>query len=190
MFKYTFSTREKVLIVVLAVIVLALLWYVFIFQGINNQIKAVEADISTAENTVTVDTGKLAQQKNMQSAIERYKAAGARSVEVPTYDNIQNVMTQLNGVLSSTASYSMVFDDIETASDGNYERGVTLTFSCASYADAVNVITNLAHGSYPCRVDECSITDSTRSSRTASSNANSSAGVSVSAHLTYTEKPS
>ena len=77
MLKYTFSTREKALIVILAVIVLALLWYTLIFQNIDNQVKTVESDIATAQDKLAVDNAKLAQQKNMQDAIDRYVASGA-----------------------------------------------------------------------------------------------------------------
>lgn len=186
MLKYTFSTREKALIVILAVIVLALLWYTLIFQNIDNQVKKVESDIATAQDKLAVDNAKLAQQKNMQDAIDRYVASGARIVPVPKYDNIQNVMTQLNVVLAGTSSFTMTFDDIKTTQSNTIERGVSLNFGCASYADAVNVLTNLARGPYPCRITECSISSSSNVPIAVPSGGNAVA-YTVTAHLVYIE---
>ena len=187
MLKYTFSTREKVLIGIFAVIVLALLWYVFVFQNVQDQVRKIDAEIATAQDTLTIDTAKVAQKKKMEDAIARYVASGARITEVPKYDNIQNVMEQLNAVLAGTTNYSMNFDQVTPSENNSIERGITLTFGCGSYTDAVNILTSLARGQYPCRVTNCSISNNaTNTSRTGNIGAGA-ANYSVTAHLIYIE---
>lgn len=187
MLKYSFSTREKVLIAVLAVIVLALLWYVFIFQNIDSQVKKIDGEIASVQETLTIDNAKLAQQKKMEDAIARYVASGAHVTEVPKYDNIQNVMNQLNEVLAGTVNYSMTFDQIEPGENNTIERGVTLTFGCGSYGEAVDILTSLARGQYPCRINDCSISDNTSSTSRTGNIGTGNANYSVTAHLIYIE---
>ncbi len=188
MLKYSFSKREKTLLAVFAVIILALLWYVFVFQNIDNQVKEVDAKIATTQDKVSIDSAKLAQQSSMQDAIERYQAAGANPVSVPKYDNIQNVMDQLNSVLAGTSNYSMTFEDIVKGDSGKIERGVALTFGCSSYDQAVSVLTSLARGPYPCRIDDFTITGGATSSSAGFSDAG--AAYTVTAHLIYIESAS
>lgn len=187
MLKYSFSTREKALLAIFAVIVLALLWYIFIFQNIDNQVKKIEGEIATAQETLTIDNAKLTQKKQMEDAIARYVASGARITEVPKYDNIQNVMNQLNVVLAGTANYSMTFDQIEPGNSNTIERGVTLTFGCGSYTEAVDILTSLARGQYPCRINDCSISDNTTSTSRTGNIGTGNANYSVTAHLIYIE---
>lgn len=188
MLKYSFSTREKTLIAVFAVIILALLWYVFVFQNIDNQVREVDAKIATAQDKIGIDSAKLAQQQSMQDAIERYQQSGANPVAVPKYDNIQNVMAQLNSVLAGTSNYSMTFEDITTNDAGNIERGVALTFGCSSYDQAVSVLTSLARGQYPCRIEDFTITGGSTGSSAGFSS--SGAAYTVTAHLIYIESAS
>ena len=187
MFKYTFSMREKVLLVIFAVIVLALLWYVFIFQDIDNQVQRIDGEIATAQETLTIDNAKLVQKKKMEDAIARYAASGARITEVPKYDNIQNVMNQLNVVLAGTANYSMTFDQIEPGNSNTIERGVTLTFGCGSYTEAVGILTSLARGEYPCRINDCSISDNASNTTRTGNIGTANSSYSVTAHLIYIE---
>ena len=187
MLKYSFSTREKTLIAIFAVIILALLWYVLIFQGVNEQAQKLDSEIATAKETITIDTAKLTQQKNMQDAIDRYVASGAKVVETPKYDNIQNVMDQLNSILASTTSYTISFDDIESKDGDTVARGVSLTFGCGSYEEAVGILTSFARGDYPCRINECSISSSGNIPTPGATGANKAA-YAVTAHLIYIER--
>lgn len=187
MLKYTFSTREKVLIAIFAFIVLGLLWYLFVFQNIEDQVKKLDSEIATTQETLAVDTAKLSQKKSMEDAIARFVASGARITEVPKYDNTQNVMNQLNTVLAGTTSHSITFEEVKQGESNSLERGVTLTFGCNSYTEAVDVLTSLARGPYPCRINECSISNSaTNSSRSRNIGSGASA-YTVTAHLIFIE---
>lgn len=189
MLTYTFSKREKVLIVLLALILIVLAWYELVFKGVQEQTATLEQQIADAQDTLTIDTAKVQQMSTMQKAVDSYEAAGSAASTTPKYDNIKNVMSTLDTALSGTASYSLSFDDLDTTQAGVVRRGVSVTFGCDTYDAAKAVISTLADGPYTCSVD--SFTIATASSKKASSTigtgSTGSAAYSVSAHVTYVE---
>ena len=196
MLKYTFSAREKVLLVILALIVVGLAWYQFVFVNVQNQISEIQSQTADAEDTVAVDQAKLVEMNKMQTAIKQYEAEGLKKTAMPSFDNTQNVMNQLNAILASTSNYALTFDDLDTTTEtGVVRRGVTLTFGCASYADAKAVLVNLSQGAYPCEIDSVSMVDNTANTTTqsgivgsgSSTNASTSA-FAVTAHVIFFEK--
>ena len=148
MLTYTFARREKLLLVLLGILLVAVVWYQLVFVGVQDQLTQIDSQIDDAESTLVIDTAKHDQMTRMQQAIDGYKAKGATTSVVPAYDNVQNVMAQLNVTLALTNSYSLSFDDLDTSQAGLVKRGVTLSFGSNSYDDAQTVIKALADGPY------------------------------------------
>ena len=92
MLTYTFSKREKVLLVILAVILLAVVYYRFIFVAVNDQVDSLESQIAATEDQITVDTAKSLELKSMQAAIEDYQAAGRSQIVMPAYEDRKSVV--------------------------------------------------------------------------------------------------
>ncbi|MCH3968034.1 MAG: hypothetical protein PHR15_08995 [Atopobiaceae bacterium] len=189
MLTYTFSKREKVLIVLLALILIAMAWYELVFKGVQEQTSALEQQIADAQDTLTIDTAKVQQMTTMQKAVDSYEAAGSAASTTPKYDNIKNVMSTLDTALSGTASYSLSFDDLDTTQAGVVRRGVSVSFGCDTYDAAKAVISTLADGPYTCSVDSFTIAtaSSKKTSSTIGTGNTGSAAYSVSAHITYVE---
>lgn len=157
MLAYSFSRREKVLLVILAVLLVGVVWYTVVFQSANEQVAAIGSQISEVQNQTAADTAKIQQMESMRQSIDAWKAQGGKGAALPAYDNVQGVMLELNSVLSSTKSYSVSFDDIDRSAEGYVKRGVTMNFTTAGYADARAVVAALESGTYPCAVDSVSI---------------------------------
>lgn len=194
MLTYTFSKREKVLLVVLACILVLVAWYAFVFQNVNNQISSLNSQIATTQEQVTVDTAKLAQMNSMQKTIDANKEKGVKAKTLPKYDNVQALMAALNTTLSGK-QFTIKFDNLDWSTSGLVKRGATMSVGCDSYADAKAVVTALEQGAYPCTVDTVSISDNTVKTTSAYSNVGSgssssvaSANFSVTVHCTYYEK--
>ena len=158
MLNYTFSKREKVLLLVLALILLFLLWFVLVWQNVANEKLVVDAEIAEAEAQVIVANNKAAKMSGMQEEIAAQKAAGAEPQSLPDYDNTTRLMGQLNAVLASTEDYRLVFDDLDWNDEGVVARGVTITFGCESIEAGRAVMTSLEDGPYPCAIDSATIT--------------------------------
>lgn len=197
MLTYTFSKREKVMLVVLACILVIVAWYLLVFQNVNNQISSLNSQIATVQDQTTLDSAKLAQMNTMQKVIDENKAKGVKAVSLPTYDNVQALMAALNTTLSSTNNYSLTFDNLDRSDSKLVKRGVTMTFGCNSYADAKTIIIAIKQGAYPCTIDSVSMTDNTAKTSSfysnvasGSSSAASTSSCGVSMHVTYYEKTS
>lgn len=195
MLTYTFSRREKVLILVLTIILVIFAWYQFVYVNIQNQLSTLDQQIAEVQDTQVIDAAKIQKMNTMQKAISEYQAEGLVKKTMPAYDNQQNVMNELNGLLATTTNYSLTFDALDTGTAGFVKRGVTLVFGCGSYADAELILTNLSTGAYPCSIDSMNIVDNTANTSTSTtsysvvgSGSTSTASVSVSAHAVFTEK--
>ena len=178
---YTFSRREKILLAVLAVLLVGLLWYVFIYQSTQSQLDSLDSQIQTTELLSDNAAKQLGQMSQMSTAIADHQAAGDRAVTLPEYDNANRLMAQLNTILANTSNYSLSFDDLDFSTAGLVRRGVTISFGCESMADGRAVIAALEDGLYPCSIDAASMVSNadrnarnsllvgTNSSRTANS---------------------
>ena len=184
MMSYTFSLREKVLLVILALILVGLAWFMFVYQGSANEVIRLNGQIADTESEIAVATGRVSQLAQMQQDIEKFKESGARQVEVPAYDNLQPLMIELNSVMEMTNTYSLSFDELKN-DVGFVERGAQITYSCNSYEEVEAVMNAMVNGPYPCSIDSASIgSASSGGSRTATSGA----VVTASIHVTFYEK--
>ena len=187
-----FSGREKGLLVVLVALLLLLAWYLIVFQPSADKLDHLDAQLSEIETQSEAADIQLAQMKSMQKQIDEKKSAGGRHVTVPNYDNINNLMAQLNTILAGTQDYALSFDDLDFETQGLVKRGVTITFGCQSMAEARAVMTALEQGAYPCSIDSASMQSTTdRSSRSqivGTNTGRTSAPIAVGLHAIFLER--
>lgn len=158
MLSYTFSKREKVLLLILALILLGLLWFMLVWQGASNEKMRIDADIAETEAQILIAQNKVSKLATMQEAIDAQKKAGAKPASLPEYDNTTALMAQLNTILSTTKDYRLAFDDLDFSSEGVVSRGVTITFGCESIEAGRAVMTQLESGPFACTIDSATIT--------------------------------
>ena len=189
MLTYTFSRREKALILVLAIILLFLAWFVFVFQRTTDEINKIDSDIAVVDSQTTVASAQVKRMYAMQEAIDKYKAAGVKPTPVPAFDNMTPLMTELNGIMGMTSSYNLSFDDLDTTTSTDYIlRGVTAAYGSNTMADAENVVRALAKGAYPCSIDSVTIADTSAGLLSRLTNGSTSGTVNSSVHATFFEK--
>ena len=177
MLSYTFSKREKVLLVVLALILVGVAWFMLVYQGTAREAASLDAQIANVQTEIAVSNGRAAQVEQMRREIEQRKEAGMQPSVVPDYDNLAPLMAELNRVLSGTSSYSMSFDEVDAASGGAYVmRGIEFTFENASFAQAEATVESLVFGPYACSVDSLDV------------NSTSNGAVTTTIHIVYRER--
>ena len=185
MLSYTFSRREKFLILFLALIVVGLAWFMLVYQGTTNEISTIESEMTTNETQISQARTRVGEMNSMKAVIDEYKAQGIEPTPVPDFDNSTAVMSELNAVLAGTENYTLAFDELKTSSEGGYVlRGVRAQYSCGSRQDAESIIESLAKGPYPCGIDSIALTDASAGGGRSSSNA----PVSATVHITYFER--
>ncbi len=197
MLTYTFSQREKLMLAFLTILLLGVLWYKFVFEGVNNQLESLDSQIATAQDTLIVDSYKINTMRQMQEALEGYQSEGATMKVMPNFDNIGPLTAELNGTLSAATTYKLEFDkkssddkseeEANAASADTMQRGVKLEFDCDSYATARSILSALVGGKFPCTIDSLSIIDNSVRNGTRLAT-NTGSAFSVTAHLTFYEK--
>jgi hypothetical protein len=220
MLNYTFSKREKFMILGLVVVLIGVLWYRFVFVATQDEISKIDTQISETQSQMVLDQSMLVQQQKMQDDIAKFKSSGMTATEMPAFDNTQPLMAELNGILSAASEYTLKFEDVNdpkssssksssssssssstsasseksaSSSSNVVERGVSLTYGCSSYQEARVILNSLVHGRFPCSIDDFSLTDKTVNLSTGSnagSGSSSSAPYTAAVHLTFYENGS
>ena len=156
MLTYTFSRREKALLLLLAIVMVVIVWFIFVYQGTTNRITELEGEISATQTQISVDETRVAQQTQMQSTIDQRKAEGVDPTIMPDYDNMQNLMAELNSIMAAAENYTLSFDQLAEDEQGHVMRGVRVDYTTANYNSAEKIVEALAEGAYPCRIDSVS----------------------------------
>lgn len=186
MITYKLSSREKALLLVLAIVLVAIAWFMLVYQSTTDQVTRLEGEISSAESQIELDTARITRLAEMRQVIEERKAEGATVTEVPAYDNMEPLMSELNRIMDAAETYTLTFDELDRESSSEYVyRGVRINFSCGSYATAESIVIALANGAFPCVIDSVAIVDNNVRS---SASTNSATSVSGYAHVTFFEK--
>lgn len=188
MITYTFSRREKALVIFAICLIIFGAWYFLVYQGTAEKIKELNNEIGSVQTEVTTLGAKAKKMTKMEEAIAEMKASGAVQKTVPNYDNTSFLIVELNNIMSQAVSYSLSFEDVDMdASDEYALRTVVITYSTNNFAEAEDVIRDLKSGRYPCRIDSVSITDGTSTSKTRTFKTGA-AGVTSTVRATFFEK--
>jgi len=150
-----FTTREKVLLVILVLILLAEMYYLLVHRRVEEKNMEAWARTDTASVSYEIESAKSEKKKDMLAKI--HEASADESIHpLPDFDNSTNVVAYLNGVMASTDEYNLVFNEVDFS---NYVamRSINMSFTCRGYAAARNIVTQLEDGPYYCEVTELSM---------------------------------
>ena len=150
-----FTKREKVLLLIFAVLLIAVGYYKLLLEPINNQIESYRS--LTQEEQMQMETAQLqaVRMKQMETEIAQAKAAGIERT-IPDYDNSAVLLPQLYQIMDSTIEYAMDFDEITF--EGNIAaRPVQIEFETANYQKARRVIDKLCTTGYAMQIEDMTI---------------------------------
>lgn len=155
----SFTRREKVLLCVLAALLVVVGYIALFFRPMQEQIQASRDRQSAAQDQMVVEQGRLIRMQQMQEELDRLKQSGAvPNAEIPTYDNIQNVMVQLNTILSQATEYSLSFQEVQQGEDGMISRPIQMTFVAEDYQTVRSIVDDLYQCWYRCSIEDLSVT--------------------------------
>lgn len=144
--KRAFSTREKVLLVVLAVLLIGIGYFKLILEPINNSIDEYQQMTASEQDEILINTARLTQMRAMQKELDEIYASG-EAKPIPEYDNSGKLLIELHSILSKSTDYTLNFGTVGTLDGGYIERRpVSLNFTAPSYTRAAEII-RLLHDS-------------------------------------------
>ena len=138
--RHVFTTREKVLLVILAVLVIAVGYWKLILTPINDSIADLNAQTVSEQDAILTNSARLSRMRQMQQELET----------LPDYDNAERLLVELNTILSGTVDYTLSFGDTYLLEDGGSIicRPISLEYTCGSYTAARTVMDALHSSDY------------------------------------------
>ena len=155
--KRELTRREKVLLVILAVMVIGLGYFKLIYEPVSEQIASYESLREQEQAEITSGSARLAQMRRMEKAVEDIKATGEERA-IPHYDNSGALMRELYQILGGTVEYSLDFSEATHREGYIIFRPVTLAFRTETYAEARSIIDALEESGNINQVSDVSIT--------------------------------
>jgi len=150
MFSRKFSTREKILMLILVLLLIGELYYVLVQRRVVNEFAEAQSRTETATVTYELESARAAKKQDMENKIqEAERDSDIRPL--PDFDNSTNVVAYLNGVMASTDEYHLVFNAVDFS---NYVamRSINMSFSCWGYSTVEDIVAQLENGPYYCEV--------------------------------------
>lgn len=153
--KKELTTREKVLLVVLACLLVLLAWFKLVYEPVTDQIKALTNQMTTERNIINAKKPQIEAMKRMEEETARLKAE-KNAVAIPFFDNSKPLMVALNEVLSDAESYTMTFGE-GTKDDYIITHKIKLSFSAENYQTARTIIDRLTLDTYINQISDVSV---------------------------------
>ena len=154
-----FTPREKGMLLVLAVLLLALGYMKLFYAPVQQAVEDNQQRQTELQDQALIEQTRALKMQVMEKELEELKASNAvPDAQVPDYNNAKRVMVELNAILARAREYSLSFDDVSLDEDsGLVRRPVELTFQTADYAAAREIINDLYHCRYRCSIQDVTI---------------------------------
>ena len=138
-----FTTREKVMLVILVVLIIGIGYFKLLLEPINAKIEDYQTMQATEQDEILVNATLVQQKRQMEKELEALFENGDPT-PIPVYDNSANLLVELHQILDSSTEYTLNFSGTSPM-DVEYliRRPVSLTFRTASYGQARNIINKL-----------------------------------------------
>lgn len=138
-----FSTREKVLLVILALLLIGVGYFKLLLEPINESIDNYTQLASSEQDAMLQGTAQLVQLRQMEQELEVIHESG-EAVPLPAYDNAEGLLVELNHILAASTEYTLNFGTVDML-DGGYivRRPLSLQFSAKNYAAARGILAAL-----------------------------------------------
>ena len=150
------TPREWMLLGVLGIMLIISGYIVLFYMPMTSE---RDRCISEAEDCrVQTEAAKirLSEKRRMEKELEEIFAADPDPLSIPDYDNLKPVMFELNSILAVADDYTLTFGTVDT-SDSVIRRGISMNFTCGSYASAKGILEKLHDCSFRCMLDNLNV---------------------------------
>ncbi len=149
------TTKEKILLVILVLIILAFGYYRFVDQPVRKNLAKADAEYQALQTELTEVRIKIKELQRMQDEIDLITAGGKDSY-MPSYNNAKAELAMLNDILNeSVTQYSVAFTNVTRYKD-QIRRDFKLDFNTPDYDSMKMVIDKLTGVDYRCMIGDCS----------------------------------
>ena len=151
-----FTTKERILIVLLILVLLGLVYYRFVDQNVRTAIANSESEAQMLQTQLDAAQAKLAAAKKVQKTMDDLEASGELSW-MGSYNNSKAEVAFLNNILADTMEYKIDFDNV-TRSGDQIRRSFKLQYKTTDYAAAQAIMRKLCAGDNRCLIGDVKCT--------------------------------
>ncbi len=144
-----FSTKEKILIAFLLVVIISAAYYLFVYRTVNEQIEGFVTQRQTLESQLAIATEQV---ESIQAMSNELINDNVRSY-MPSYNSSKKELDFLNLTLAETNDYMVNFTTLSRNGD-QISRGYRLQFTAKSYAQAEKIINALENSEIRCLIGD------------------------------------
>jgi len=156
--KMKLTPRDYLMLTVLLVLLLGVCYYMLFYTPLQEQIRSLNMQTTETESNIMLAQTQLTSMTKMQNELEDlFDGSSDAITEIAPYDNAKVIMNELNGILKQTLNYKLSFTDPVIDEDGIVRRTVNMSFVCADYSSAKQVITNLCNSKWRCLMKNISM---------------------------------
>ena len=155
--KRAFTTREKVMLLVLTVLLIVIAYFKLILEPINNSIDEYQSETAAEQDEILQNTALLTRMSQMQKELEEIYAEGDPT-PIPNYDNSGKLLVELNSILSASVDYSLDFGQVSALNDGYIMcRPINMAFTTNTYAETRAIIDALHNSDFTNQISDISV---------------------------------
>ena len=159
-FSRDFTTREKVLLVVLAVALLGLAYYLLVHKPVTEDLEKAERQEAALEIELEAVQTRIAKLEKMQKEVDQVYANGTLK-SMPSYNNSHNVNKLLNDVLGDMG-FTITFSNV-TRNGDQIRRNIYLQFNAPDYESVRTLLDRLTDSDYRCLIGDLKVNADDRS---------------------------
>lgn len=149
-----FTLRERILILVLALILLVLCYYQFVDRPVRSAITSAKAEAASIQTELDAVNAQVELVNKMQTELDTIQKSGLKS-RMESYNNSKAELAMLNDALAAATDYSISFSEVTRDGD-QIRRAFTLQFVAPNYATMEQILSELAENPYRCLIGDIS----------------------------------
>ncbi len=147
-----FSTREKVLLVILLVVIISASYYLFVWRTVEDQIYSIKSQNQTMATQLLIANAQVEKLQGMSSSME----SDILRSYMPSYNASKKELDFLHETLGETDDYLINFTYL-TRNGDQINRGFSLQFTAKNYAQAKEIIKALEDSEIRCLIGDYNI---------------------------------
>lgn len=151
--KRRLTVRELVLLGILAVILLASSYTMLFYLPMKAELERLEGETELCRVQLAAARQSLEEKRRMERELKELSDRPDPPPEMPAYDNLRQVMFELNTILASAEEYSLTFGTVDTEGSIIHRR-ISFSFISEDYARAKAVLRQLRDSPYRCMPDD------------------------------------
>ena len=145
----SFTTKEKVLLVILVILLIGMLYYWFVDQPVRKSIAASEAARDAAQAELDSIQGQIDQLRKMQEELDNLEDYSYMA----SYNNSAEELSLLNEILSDAIQYNISFSDVTRTGD-QIRRNFSIQLKAANYDAMRELVERLCSSDLRCLVGD------------------------------------